>query len=170
MLKRLFFTPLGYLVLIAAGRDLVYCNWDEPECMPKLEKVSKCFEGEGTLQEEKVLFEVERQLSAYFSGHLQEFQIPLSFSGSSFQKNVWSEIVKIPFGKTLTYRELAEKIGKLGAIRAVASACGKNPLAIVIPCHRVVSTKGLGGYTGGIIKKQNLLQLEKNDINILVEK
>lgn len=84
-------------------------------------------------------------------------------SGTPFQKRVWKAIQKIPYGKTLTYKELAKKVGSPNAYRAVGSACGKNPLPIIIPCHRVVASNGIGGFTGGLKLKKKLLKLEQND-------
>lgn len=103
-------------------------------------------------------------LLEYFAGNRKIFEIPYAFIyGTDLQKAVWREIAKIPYGNTITYKELAQKAGKPKAIRAVASACGKNPLPILIPCHRVVSSNGkLGGYSlGGIENKKYLLKLEK---------
>ncbi len=83
-------------------------------------------------------------------------------SGTRFQKRVWKELIKIPRGKTITYFELARRIGSPRACRAVGNACGKNPLPVAIPCHRVVAANGLGGFTGGLKKKIRLLKLEKS--------
>ena len=86
---------------------------------------------------------------------------PFISSGTDFQKQVWAGIAKIPYGQTVTYGELAGSIGKPGSARTVGSACGANPLALIIPCHRVVGTQGLGGFAGGIAVKKKLLGLEK---------
>jgi O-6-methylguanine DNA methyltransferase len=101
----------------------------------------------------------------YFTGNLTRFPMkifsPFISSGTDFQKQVWAGIAKIPYGQTVTYGELAGSIGKPGSARAVGSACGANPLALIIPCHRVVGTQGLGGFAGGIAVKKKLLGLEK---------
>jgi methylated-DNA-[protein]-cysteine S-methyltransferase len=101
----------------------------------------------------------------YFTGNLTRFSIkiqsPFISSGTDFQKKVWAGIAKIPHGQTVTYGELARSIGRPGSSRAVGSACGANPLALIIPCHRVVGMQGLGGFAGGLAVKQKLLELEK---------
>jgi len=101
------------------------------------------------------------QLNEYFEGFRKQFQLKLNPEGTSFQKKVWHELVKIPFGKTISYLELSKKIGDTKAIRAVANANSKNPLWIIIPCHRVIGTDGsLTGYAGGLHRKQWLLDHE----------
>lgn len=103
----------------------------------------------------------EHQLDEYFSGNRVNFDLMVRPEGTLFQKQVWEEMQKIPFGETVTYAELAKRVGRPEAWRAVANACGKNPIVIVIPCHRVVGSYGkLGGYSGGLDKKQWLLQHE----------
>ncbi len=107
---------------------------------------------------EKVLFDAEKQLSEYFSGRRVQFDIPYKFSGTDFQKAVWRELEKIPFGKTMTYGEVALAAGKPKAARAVGMTCNKNPLAIVVPCHRVVGAGGkLTGFACGTDVKEWLL-------------
>jgi len=103
----------------------------------------------------------EQQLQEYFSGNRVNFDLIVRPEGTLFQKQVWEEMQKIPFGETVTYAELAKRVGRPEAWRAVANACGKNPIVIIIPCHRVVGSYGkLGGYSGGLDKKQWLLQHE----------
>jgi len=100
-------------------------------------------------------------LTAYFDGKLKEFQTPLFLLGSPFQKQVWEALNKIPFGETSSYLDIAKRIGRPAACRAVAQANGANQLAIIIPCHRVINHNGeLGGYGGGITRKEWLLNLE----------
>ncbi len=102
-----------------------------------------------------------REIELYFEGKLTKFMTPLDMtSGTDFQKTVWENLRAVPYGKLTTYGELAEKVGKPGAARAVGNAVGENPLPIVIPCHRVVASDGLGGYTGGIDIKKDLLKVE----------
>ena len=101
------------------------------------------------------------QLNDYFEGKRTSFNLNLNPSGTFFQKQVWDELQNIPFGKTISYLDLSKKLGDVKAIRAVASANGKNPLWIVVPCHRVIGTDGsLTGYAGGLHRKQWLLQYE----------
>lgn len=109
-----------------------------------------------------VLQEAERQLRAYFDGELQSFDLPLDLSvGTDFQQSVWRQLLKIPYAKVQTYKELAQQIGKSKAYRAVGTANGANPLAIIVPCHRVVASNGLGGYAYGLQMKEDLISLEK---------
>ncbi|MER5984611.1 methylated-DNA--[protein]-cysteine S-methyltransferase [Streptomyces sp. NPDC001787] len=105
--------------------------------------------------------EVIRQLEAYFAGELREFDLPLRLAGTPFQRSVWDELLKIPYGETRSYGELAESLGKPNASRAVGLANGKNPVSIVVPCHRVIGASGgLTGYGGGLDRKQRLLAFE----------
>lgn len=104
---------------------------------------------------------IERELTLYFDGKLKEFKTPLSFFGTPFQKRVWEELCRVPYGETRSYASIATAIGKPSAFRAVARANGANKLAIIVPCHRVINSNGsLGGYAGGITRKQQLLALE----------
>jgi methylated-DNA-[protein]-cysteine S-methyltransferase len=112
-----------------------------------------------------VLVETERQLSEYFAGKRTRFKLPLAPRGSEFQKKVWAALKRIPFGKTVSYLQLAETIGSPKAARAVGAATGKNPLSIVVPCHRAVGANGaLTGFAGGLETKAKLLALESNTI------
>lgn len=106
------------------------------------------------------------QLKEYFNGMRYEFSIPIIYSGTIFQQRVWQELQKIPYGNTISYKELAMKTGNPKAVRAVAQACGANPIPIIIPCHRVICTNGkIGGYSAGLDIKRLLLELEYNNTN-----
>lgn len=108
-----------------------------------------------------VLLEAQRQLGEYFAGERLHFDLPLSPRGTDFQRAVWSMLAEIPYGGTWSYRDLAERIGKPTAMRAVGAANGRNPLPIVLPCHRVIGADGsLTGFGGGLPTKQFLLKLE----------
>ena len=108
-----------------------------------------------------ILQEAVSQLNDYFEGKRTDFTFKLNPSGTEFQQKVWKGLLEIPFGKTMSYLELSKKLGDVKAIRAVASANGKNPLWIVIPCHRVIGTDGsLTGYAGGLWRKKWLLEHE----------
>lgn len=108
---------------------------------------------------------VRGQLAEYFAGERTEFDIPLKLVGTPFQNRVWQELARIPFGVTISYGELARRVGQPTASRAVGSANGKNPISIIIPCHRVIATSGnLTGYGGGLPNKQWLLQHEHNHV------
>lgn len=104
---------------------------------------------------------IKQQLSAYFNKQLKVFDLPIQPAGTDFQKMVWNELLKIPFGTTISYHSLAKKMGDENSIRAVANANGKNPIAIIIPCHRVIGSDGkLIGYSGEIWRKKYLLEHE----------
>ena len=110
----------------------------------------------------KFLKAAEKELTNYFLGKAKHFKVKLDLQGTEFQKLVWSELSKIPYGQTISYKELAQKIKKPLAVRAVGSANGKNPLCIIVPCHRVIASSGaIGGYSGGLKMKRTLLALEK---------
>ncbi len=112
--------------------------------------------------------DVTRQLSAYFAGELEEFDLPLAPEGTQFQQTVWNELCNIPYGETISYGELAKRIGNPKASRAVGLANGSNPIPIVIPCHRVIGSNGkLTGYGGGLPIKEKLLALERRQLKLL---
>ncbi|KUO75502.1 MAG: cysteine methyltransferase [Clostridia bacterium BRH_c25] len=114
------------------------------------------------LCETTLLKEAARQLENYFKGELKEFSLPLEPSGTAFMKQVWTALCEIPYGKTASYGEIAEKVGKPKAARAVGLANNRNPIPIFIPCHRVIGANGsLTGYAGGLDLKMKLLDLEK---------
>ena len=118
---------------------------------------------EGTISKKipAVLDEAIIQLNDYFEGKRTDFTLKLNPQGTEFQQKVWAALLEIPFGKTMSYMELSKKLGDVKAIRAVASANGKNPLWIVVPCHRVIGTDGsLTGYAGGLWRKKWLLEQE----------
>jgi methylated-DNA-[protein]-cysteine S-methyltransferase len=107
----------------------------------------------------------QNQLDGYFRRTLKSFDIELDLQGTEFQRRVWAELIKIPFGKTVTYKELTKKLGNIKAIRAVAAANGANPVSIIVPCHRVIGSDGsLTGYAGGLWRKQWLLDFERDDV------
>jgi len=114
--------------------------------------------------EDPLFKSVREQLATYFKGESFNFSVPITFNGTVFQKFVWQQLQYIPFGQTRTYAELAAQIGKPKAVRAVGTAVGRNPLCILIPCHRVIaSSGGLGGYVAGLDRKKYLLQLEESN-------
>jgi methylated-DNA-[protein]-cysteine S-methyltransferase len=148
-------SPVGKLKLVASANALVAVLWEQerPERV-KLEPMK-------VTPQQPILVETERQLSQYFSGIRTEFDLPIEPNGSNFQKKVWQALRGIPFGETRSYLDLAEAVGSPNACRAVGAANGKNPLAIVVPCHRVVGANGaLTGFAGGLEAKAKLLALE----------
>lgn len=119
-------------------------------------------------EDEAELREVIGQLRAYFAGELENFELPLSPEGTQFQQKVWAELRNIPYGETISYGELARRIGNPNASRAVGLANGSNPIPIIIPCHRVIGANGkLTGYGGGLPIKEKLLALEKKQLRLL---
>ncbi|NVN98651.1 MAG: methylated-DNA--[protein]-cysteine S-methyltransferase [Geobacteraceae bacterium] len=127
------------------------------------------FEGEAlpeqsVLQETALLQEASRQLAAWFKGELKEFSLPLAPEGTPFMKSVWQALCNIPYGKTASYKEIATAVGKPKAMRAVGMANNRNPLPVIIPCHRVIGADGsLVGYGGGLDIKVKLLELERRN-------
>jgi methylated-DNA-[protein]-cysteine S-methyltransferase len=117
-----------------------------------------------------LLAECARQLEEYFAGTRSDFALDLAAGGTEFERQVWGELVKIPFGKRCSYLEIAERLGNPGAVRAVGLANSRNPIAIIVPCHRVVGSDGsLTGYAGGLWRKQWLLEHEGGDGQIRLE-
>jgi O-6-methylguanine DNA methyltransferase len=116
------------------------------------------------LDETSILQQTRRELEEYFAGARRSFEIPLSFPGTPFQARVWTVLRTIGYGERLSYLEQSRRVGDEKAIRAVAQANGQNPIAIIIPCHRVINADGrLGGFGGGLLRKQFLLDLERGD-------
>ncbi len=111
---------------------------------------------------------VTQQLESYFAGSLKSFDVQVSLTGTAFQKKVWSQMQRIPYGRTISYGELAQKTGNPKAARAVGGACGKNPVPIIIPCHRVIGENGtLTGFGGGLKVKKFLLSLEQQQGSVV---
>lgn len=120
-----------------------------------------------SVSENHITKETVRQLDEYFNNKRQIFDLPLSPIGSPFQQSVWKELVKIPFGQTDTYGAIAHKLNNPLSVRAVGAANGKNPIAIIVPCHRVIGANGtLTGYAGGLWRKDYLLKLERPDLHV----
>ena len=159
-------TPLGEMLAIKSEKGLCMLEFLDGK---STEKQVKELESLGDiLEKEDVFFEqLETELNDYFEGNLTQFTIPFDFIGTDFQKKVWNELIKIPFGETKSYKEQAIAVGDLLAIRAVANANGKNKIAILVPCHRVIGSDGsLTGYAGGKKRKQFLLELESKQLNL----
>ena len=117
-----------------------------------------------------VSVETKKQLNAYFNSDLQNFNLPLNFIGTDFQKKVWTQLSTINFGKTTSYLQMAKNLGDPKCIRAAASANGKNPFAIIVPCHRVIGTNGsLTGYAGDLWRKEWLLNHEQKNKQVLLQ-
>ncbi len=113
----------------------------------------------------KLVTAAKQQITAYLDGTLQEFDLPMAAEGTEFQKRVWQALCNIPYGATASYQDIALQFGDANKVRAVGSANGRNPIAIVVPCHRVIGKNGsLTGYAGGLARKQFLLQLEQGSV------
>jgi methylated-DNA-[protein]-cysteine S-methyltransferase len=148
-------SPVGKLKLIASAHALVAVLWERER--PDRVKL----EAPMLAPEHPILIETERQLTEYFTGARTDFDLPLAPSGSEFQKKVWLALRKIPFGQTRSYLDVAKALGSAAASRAVGLANGKNPLSIIVPCHRVIGSDGsLTGFAGGLETKAALLALE----------
>jgi methylated-DNA-[protein]-cysteine S-methyltransferase len=146
-------SPIGPLAL--AGRGQVLTN---------LRMVDQTYEPDRTnwVPDDRAFPDAVEQLEAYFAGERTDFDLELSLAGSEFQRRVWQALLTIPYGETRSYGEIAEQIGASGAARAVGLANGRNPIAIIVPCHRVIGASGsLTGYGGGLERKQSLLELER---------
>lgn len=147
-------SPLGELTLLSDGTALTGLYMPSPKSAPQIDETWK--------RDAAPLQSAVAQLEAYFAGELLTFDIPVTSKGTAFQQRVWSALREIPYGQTRSYRDIAEHIGAPKAVRAVGLANGRNPVSIVVPCHRVVGANGsLTGYGGGLHNKQLLLDLEK---------
>ena len=140
-------SSLGSLILNSDGQSIIGICFTEKD----VQEQNSC----------EVLERCKEQLENYFSGQTHGFDLPLHPEGTGFQSKVWAELLKIPYGETITYMELAIRLGDPKAIRAVGTANGRNPIAVIIPCHRVIGAGNkLTGYAGGIWRKKLLLELE----------
>ena len=148
-------TPLGTLQIEATERGL--CGIWFP---------SRSIDQGPTSRTNRVISLAKQELNAYFTGDLTTFSVPLDWQGTRFQESVWQALLAIPYGKTVTYGDVARAIGRPRSSRPVGGAVGKNPLPIIVPCHRVIGSDGsLTGFTGGLDIKIRLLELEGHSIN-----
>lgn len=148
-------SPIGKLKLVASDKGLVAILWENDR--PNRVRLSELIED----KHRPVLVETERQLREYFAGKRTAFSVPLDMRGTRFQKDVWEALLAIPFGETRSYGQLAKQLGNPHATRAVGAANGRNPISIIVPCHRVIGSSGkLTGFAGGLDAKARLLNLE----------
>ncbi len=155
-------SPYGELILGSHKGKLCLCDWKHRKSRTSIDK-RLCSSLEAVYEDGStdVIEKTKNQLDEYFADERTEFEIPLMYVGSTFQKDVWKALLDIPYGKTTTYKKLSVKLGNELAIRAIASANGANAISIIVPCHRVIGTNGkMVGYAGGISAKRKLLQLE----------
>ena len=142
-----------YLVASEVGLQSVF--WKKQSAVP----VVKSLRGDAAALQ--ILLKADQQLQEYLEGGREEFDLPFDVKGTPFQKRVWEQLKKIPYGKTLSYKDIARQIKNENAVRAVGSANARNPLCVIVPCHRVIAADGsLGGYSGGLDIKTKLLELE----------
>ncbi|MEI8326711.1 MAG: methylated-DNA--[protein]-cysteine S-methyltransferase [Betaproteobacteria bacterium] len=159
LLQQTFNSPLGPIILVASEQALVGAWFDDQAHLPPQlsgHSVWHC------APEQPVLCHASRQLKDYFDGHRKVFELPLDLGfGTAFAQLVWQALLQIPFGQTCCYADVAKAIGKPSAVRAVGAAVGRNPLSVIVPCHRVLGADGsLTGYAGGLERKTRLLQFE----------
>src|SRR5262249_41123943 len=162
-------SPLGPIVAAANEKGICLLEFSERQRLEiQFNRLKNAFSCAVVPGENEHLKTLKKELDAYFAGRLRQFSIPLVFPGTPFQERVWNELLRIPYGETRSYEELARRIGSDSGQRAVGHANGSNRIAIVIPCHRVVNKDGkLGGYGGGLWRKQHLLDLEKGERRLL---
>jgi methylated-DNA-[protein]-cysteine S-methyltransferase len=149
-------TPLGKMIALAKGGKLVALDFDDAKYAPAIEP--------GWIEDPACpsLRDCATQLAEYFAGARERFTLPLAARGTPFQQRIWREIAQVPLGHTITYAELAARAGAPGSARAAGAATGRNPIAIVVPCHRIVGKSGaLTGYAGGLRRKESLLARER---------
>ncbi|HEX7936185.1 MAG TPA: methylated-DNA--[protein]-cysteine S-methyltransferase [Paraburkholderia sp.] len=154
-------SPVGKLKLVAKGECLAAILWENDR--PNRVRLGEMVEAD----DRPVLIEARRQLTEYFAGKRETFDLSLDFQGTEFQKKVWAALLTIPFGQTRTYAQIAVQIGNVNAVRAVGAANGRNPISIVAPCHRVIGASGeLTGFAGGLANKMLLLSLEAGQTSL----
>jgi methylated-DNA-[protein]-cysteine S-methyltransferase len=150
-------SPVGPLTLVASGGALAGLYMDRQRHAPPAQTL-----GSRAADDSPLLIEATRQLQDYFAGRRTTFELPLSLAGTPFQRRVWAALQDIPYAETISYGQLADRIGQPTAARAVGLANGRNPIGIIVPCHRVVGADGgLTGYGGGIERKEHLLEFER---------
>jgi len=160
-------TPLGELILGEYDNSLCLCDWRFRKMRETIDqKTQTALKADYVEKKSWIIEETKRQLNQYLNQDRSSFDIPLLIIGTKFQKKVWNALLKIPYGKTMTYSALSKQLGDIKAIRAVATANGANAISIIIPCHRIIGSNGsMVGYAGGSDVKKRLLQLEGGLIN-----
>jgi AraC family transcriptional regulator of adaptative response/methylated-DNA-[protein]-cysteine methyltransferase len=158
-------TPLGKMLACATDEGICSLNFideqDKQQVQSEMESLSSMLNMATVNESNLHIDNLQRQLEEYFKGTRQKFELNLILCGTEFQKSVWNLLLTVPYGVTKSYREQAETFGNPAAIRAVASANGSNRIAILVPCHRIIGSKGqLTGYRGGLWRKQYLLDME----------
>jgi methylated-DNA-[protein]-cysteine S-methyltransferase len=157
-------TPVGEMILGVYDNKLCMADWRYRKTRTTVDnRLQKGLSATYVEEENPVLTLAEEELEGYFKGLRKTFAIPLLMVGTEFQKSVWQELLKLPFGTTASYLDLAKGVNDEKAVRAVASAVGANAISILIPCHRIIGSDGsLTGYAGGLDAKKELLEIENN--------
>lgn len=164
MTTREYNSPCGQLLIGTHRKGLFLCDWIKAGGKEEVLKRYERYRAESTEDEDRLIDEAARQLDEYFGGHRKEFDLPLKPLGTDFQKLVWNALKTVKYGKTSTYKAIAESINRPSSVRAVANAIGANPVSIILPCHRIIGSDGsLTGYAGGLKAKKYLLELEDPD-------
>jgi AraC family transcriptional regulator of adaptative response/methylated-DNA-[protein]-cysteine methyltransferase len=155
-------TPLGPMRLVSSDDGIVLCEFGDRRALPEeMREIEEEFGSQPRDGRSEFTDQLEGELASYFKGELKEFRTRLAPFGTPFEHSVWNELLKIPYGQTRSYGEIARKVGDVGASRAVGRANGRNRIAIVVPCHRVIAADGtLHGYGGGLDRKRWLLEHE----------
>ena len=163
IITRIYESPCGTLMLGSFGDKLCLCDWQVERHRDHVDnRLRRLLDAEFLDGTSAVIDTAIAQLDEYFAGTRQEFNVPVLFAGTDFQKKVWNALLTIPFGNTVSYREIGRRIGMPKAVRAVANANGANSISIFVPCHRVIgSDNTLTGYGGGLATKEFLLKLER---------
>jgi methylated-DNA-[protein]-cysteine S-methyltransferase len=163
IITQFYHSPVGDLILGAFDNHLCLCNWRDKKNKAAVERrLNKHLKGSYSKGSNLLLNTTAKQLDEYFNGQRTEFKIPIILVGTDFQKQVWHTLKTIPYGESISYLDLAKKLGKDSAVRPVANANAANALSIIIPCHRIIGSNGkLVGYAGGLNAKQSLLALEQ---------
>lgn len=158
-------TKIGELILGSFDGSLCLLDFRYRKMRTTVDnRIKKGLKAEFVEQDDEILNKAKEQFDEYLIGNRREFDIPLLMVGTDFQKSVWNALLKVPYGSTSTYLQLAKNINNEKAVRAVASANGANSIALIIPCHRIIESNGdLGGYGGGVALKNRLLKLEQNN-------
>lgn len=165
-----YYSPCGDLILGSYEDKLCLCDWATEKPRDVVDKrLQKMLQARYEENTSDIIQKTARQLDEYFNGKRTTFDIPLLFVGTEFQKSVWAKLLEIPYGKTLSYGELAKQLSMPKAVRAVANANGANAISILAPCHRIIgSNHSLTGYAGGLAAKKRLLDLEINGKSLLL--
>ncbi len=161
-------TTIGELIIGSFEGEICILDFRYRKMRNRVDnRIKKGLKADFIEQEDKIIQETKTQVDEYLQGKINKFTIPILMVGSDFQKRVWKALLSVPYGKTVSYLELAKKIGNPKGIRAVANANGANAISLIIPCHRIIASDGrIGGYGGGLSAKKTLLEIERK-VNLI---